>query len=121
MSSERVLILGASDKPERYSYKAFKLLKDHGHEPVLLSPRLEELEGHTVYKNIGDVSSIDSVTVYVNPRISSGMKEDILKLKPRRVIFNPGSENPELMSDLEKEGIEVEPACTLVLLNTGQF
>lgn len=63
----------------------------------------------------------DTITVYVNPSVSSGLEEAFLRARPRRVIFNPGAENPDLADRLREAGIEVEEACTLVLLNTGQF
>ncbi len=118
---KRVAILGASDNPERYSYKAFKMLLEHGHEPLLVSPRLGELEGHKVYPDLSSLKDVDTLTMYVSDKISNGLKDKIISLKPKRVIFNPGSENEVLMKELEKEKIEVEPACTLVLLSTGQF
>lgn len=118
----RVVVLGASDKPERYSYKAFKMLQEYGHSPVLVSPTLKSLEGFQVFSDLSNVSGkVDTLTVYVNPGISSQLQAKILSLKPERVVFNPGSENPELMKALDKAGIPVLEACTLVLLRTGQF
>ena len=121
MNSKRVIILGASDNPERYSYKAFKMLQEYGHEPILVSPRLDSIDGHPVYKDVKSLSDIDTVTIYVNPKISTGLKEDLIILKPKRFIFNPGTENLELMEELEREGFQVEPACTLILLSAEQF
>ena len=81
--------------------------------------------GKKVYKTIGDLASsgqkIDTVTVYVNSAISDKFEQDFLKLKPTRVIFNPGAENPRLQKGLEQQGIAVENACTLVMLRTDQF
>ncbi len=121
MKKQKVAILGASDNPERYSYKAFKMLLEHGHEVLLVSPKLAELEGHKVFANLSEVGSVDTLTMYVSEKISSSMIDEILSFKPGRVIFNPGSENQELMEKLKSKGVEVEPACTLVLLSTGQF
>jgi uncharacterized protein len=121
MKKEKVAILGASDKPERYSYLAFKKLLAHGHEPILISPTVKEVEGQKVYQSLSEIKEADTLTLYVNPQISSNMEKDILKLKPGRVIFNPGTENPELERALTKAGIPFEEACTLVLLNTGSF
>ena len=119
---QKVAILGASDDPDRYSFKAFEMLKEYGHTPLPISPKLTELEGVSVVKNLSDIkTSVDTLTMYVNPKISSGLKEEILKLKPRRVIFNPGSENSDLEKSLEAAGIHVVEACTLVLLRTNQF
>jgi hypothetical protein len=65
--------------------------------------------------------SVDTLTMYVNPQVSSKLLQQILDLGPKRVIFNPGAENPELMEELKKAGIKVIEACTLVLLRTGQY
>ena len=125
MKSELVVILGASNKPERYSYKAFKLLAQYGHKSILVHPNLTEIEGEACFPDLKAVASqnftIDTLTMYVNPDLSSVMAQDILNLKPKRVIFNPGTENPELMELLKKNDIPYEETCTLVLLKTGQF
>lgn len=119
---QNVVILGASDNPERYSYKAYQALKKHGHKPLLVSPSLKELEGNRVASDLSEIkANVDTLTMYVNPKISSELKSKILELKPKRVIFNPGSENPSLENDLKKSGIDVLQACTLVLLATDQF
>jgi len=117
-----VVVLGASDNPERYSNKAVLLLKQHGYNVIPVNPKLAELEGLAVVPRLEDVAqAVDTVSVYVGPAVSSAMLAEIVALKPQRVIFNPGSENPELMELLAQKGIEVEPACTLVLLRTNQF
>lgn len=121
MKKGSVVILGASDKPERYSYKALKMLQDHGYEPILVSPRLESIEGIPVRKNLKELTGVDTLTIYVNEKVSSALTSEIVETNPKRVIFNPGSENNELMKALEGKGVKVEPACTLVLLSTGQF
>lgn len=125
MKKENVIIIGASDKPDRYSYKAFHLLKDYGHQPILINPKLAEIEGTKCYPDIlaakKDYPSIDTITVYVNPEISTKMTDEMLKVAPKRVIFNPGSENAGIYEKLDQKGIESEEACTLVLLRTNQF
>jgi predicted CoA-binding protein len=119
---QNVVILGASDNPDRYSYKAFKSLTKHGHKSVLVSPSLKTLEGTPVISDLSQVNAaVDTLTMYVNPKISTELKTKIIDLKPKRVIFNPGSENHQLENDLKKAGIEVLQACTLVLLATDQF
>ena len=118
---ERVAILGASDNPERYSYKAMQMLVENGHEAILVSPRYKEIEGRSVYEDLTLLKGIDTLTLYVNADISNKMKDQILKLKPKRVIFNPGTENPALEKALTDAGIAIEEACTLVLLRTNQF
>lgn len=122
---EIVVILGASDKPERYSYKAFKLLTEYGHQTILVHPKLKDVEGQICFADLNQVIAKnikpDTLTLYVNPEISSAMMDQIIALKPGRVIFNPGSENSDLMDMLSENKIPYEEACTLVLLKTGQF
>lgn len=122
LPSERVVIVGASDKPDRYAHKAMVQLLCHGHEVVLVHPRLREIEGRPVLPDLTQVEgSIDTITLYVNPAISSRMAEALIALHPRRVLFNPGTENPGLAQKLQAAGIATEEACTLVLLATGAF
>ena len=120
--SERVVILGASIRPERYAYKAFASLRKYEHEPIPVHPALDEIEGVTVIPNLKSVEEeVDTVTLYVNPKISEPLANEIIALNPRRVIFNPGTESSVLEEQLEAAGISTEEACTLVLLETGQF
>lgn len=117
-----VLIIGASNKPDRYSYKAFKMLNNKGHHTILMHPTITEIEGNPVYKNLNQITEkIHTITLYVNPNTSSELKDEIIKLKPSRVIFNPGAENNSLAEALSNAAIQVENACTLVLLSTNQF
>ena len=122
---EVVAVLGASSDPSRYSYKAIQLLKEFGHRPIPVHPRETEVLGYAVEKEIAELVKkgikIDTLTMYVNPALSMKYIQDIVKLRPGRVIFNPGSENPELEKELTKNGIAFEEACTLVLLQTGQY
>jgi uncharacterized protein len=119
----KVAVLGASPKPDRYSNKAVRLLGEHGHEPIPVNPGYDEIEGRPVVHALNDMipGSVDTLTVYVGPDRTADLAEDILQLKPSRVIFNPGAENRVLAEQLRAHGIEVLEACTLVLLNTGQF
>ncbi|MCB1278098.1 CoA-binding protein [Prosthecobacter sp.] len=122
MSKERVVIVGASDNPERYSNRALLLLRKHGHEVIPVHPKLAEIDGIKVVPDLSAITDkVDTVTMYVGAAISSGLKDRLVVLKPKRVIFNPGAENGELVEALQKAGIACEEACTLVLLNTGQF
>lgn len=122
MKTERVVIVGASDNPGRYSHKALLLLSRHGHEVVPVHPLLAEIEGIKVASDLSAITGkVDTVTMYVGPAISSGMRDKLIALKPRRVIFNPGAENATLVEALAEVGIVCVEACTLVLLTTGQF
>jgi uncharacterized protein len=120
--NKNVAILGASNHSERYSHKAQLLLLKKGYNPILINPKLQVIDGIKCYPSLSAIiEPVHTLTVYVSPQISSTLKEDILNFKCHRVIFNPGSENNSLYDDLRKNGIEVEEACTLVLLNSGQF
>lgn len=120
--TERVVIVGASDNPERYSHRAQLLLRQHGHEVVPVHPKLAQIEGVPVVADISAISGpVDTVTMYVGPAISAGLGDKLAALKPRRILFNPGTENAALQQQLSAAGIICEEACTLVLLNTGQF
>ncbi len=120
--SETVAVLGASDNPERYSNRAVRLLLEHGHHPIPVNPRLEKVEDLPVAPSLGDIEEpVDTLTLYLSPERLEPLRDDILALKPGRVIFNPGTETPALASALTEAGIPCEEACTLVLLNTGQF
>ena len=117
-----VAVLGASNKPERYSHQAVDLLAHKGHAVFPIHPALAEIDGHRVFKKLADIPvPLHTVTLYVSPALSSGLAGDILAARPTRAIFNPGTENPELEKKLAAAGIEVVRACTLVLLRTGQF
>jgi predicted CoA-binding protein len=119
---ENVLIIGASDNPERYSYKALDMLLKYGHTPYAIGVKEMNVLNIPVKKGHPDMDAkIDTVTLYVNPGIQTNYYDYILKLKPKRVIFNPGTENPEFEEILRQNEISSENACTLVLLGTGQF
>ncbi len=117
-----VLLIGASDKPDRFAYKAQRLLIQHGHKVFPIHPRLKTIEGVSVYASMLEVpEEIDTVTLYIGPDRSTPLEKDLLALKPRRVIFNPGTENPALMATLRLQGVLCLEACTLVLLHSDQF
>ncbi len=117
----KTVVVGASNNSDRYAYKAVKMLLDHQHEVVPVSNKKEEVLGLPI-KNIDTIEmGVDTITLYVGPQNQSIYQDYILNTKPRRVIFNPGTENPEFEEILEKNGIIVEEACTLVLLSTGQY
>ena len=120
----RVLVLGASDKEERYANKAFKLLREHGFDVVPVHPRIQSIEGVAVYPTVGQAAAggaVDTVTLYVNGDTVLENAAEIISLDPRRVIMNPGTENAAAAKLFADHGIQVLEACTLVLLKTGQF
>ena len=120
--SETVAVMGASPKTDRYAYRAMKMLADHGHKAVPVNPAFPEVLGETCYRSISEVPDpIDTVTMYLGKQRSDPLIEEIVNAKPRRIIMNPGAENEELAAKAEAAGIEVDYACTLVLLQTGSF
>ncbi len=119
---EKVAVIGASPKEERYSNKAQRLLAEYHHTPIPVAPGYEEIEGRKVFSALKDIpENVDTVTVYIGPQHQEKIVADMVDVKPRRVIFNPGTENPAVYDQLKQAGIDVVEACTLVLLKTGQF
>ncbi len=116
-----VMVYGASTNPERYAYKATELLLAHKHELVLVGHKTGEVRGLLILHGQPELKGIDTMTLYVGPQNQGDLLAYALKIKPKRIIFNPGTENPSLYGPLENAGIRVEEACTLVLLHTGQF
>ena len=119
---ENVAVIGASLNEERYSNTAMKTLLEKGHNAIPVSLDGKEVLGQKGYKNLRDVpEKIDTVSVYLSPEKQGTVIEDIKAVSPRRVIFSPGAENSSVYKELEDKGIEVIEACTIVMLNTGQF
>ncbi len=117
-----VAVLGASNKPERYSHQAVKLLAEKGHAVFPVHPALTAIDGLPAFKQLADIPvPIHTITMYVAPGRSTALAAAILASHPQRVIFNPGAENPDLAQQLQAAGIDVCHACTLVLLRTEQF
>lgn len=121
INMKKTLVIGASENPERYSCKAINALVQHGHEVTALGLRAGNVAGIPFEVEKKLFESIDTVTLYVGPKNQPEYYDYIIGLKPRRVIFNPGTENPEFIEKLEAAGIYPEIACTLVLLATGQY
>jgi predicted CoA-binding protein len=120
--SQTVAILGASPKPERYAYKALRMLRDYGHRPIPINPAFEEILDEKCYPKLADAPQpIDTVTMYLGEARSNPLIDEIIQAKPRRIIMNPGAENFALAEKAEEAGIEVVEGCTLVMLQSGQF
>ncbi len=119
---ETVAVVGASPLKDRYSNKAMNLLEEYGHTPVPVAPKHKEIEGKAVYTGLPEIpEDIDTVTMYVGVPRQEKIIEEILRVKPKRVIFNPETENPKVYDQLKSAGIRVQEACTLVLLKTSQY
>src|SRR4051812_6610447 len=120
--SERVVVIGASPKPQRYSHRAIAMLKQFGHTPIPVNPAFPEVLGEKCYPTITEVpGKIDTVTMYVGRQRSERMIDEVVRTQPRRIIMNPGAENDELAEAARRVGISVQYDCTLVLLQTGEF
>jgi predicted CoA-binding protein len=121
-SPQTVAVLGASDKPDRYSNMAVRMLLEYGHQVIPIHPALPEIEGLKVAANLGAISTpVDTLTLYVAAERLEPLIPEILRLRPGRVIFNPGTESIAVQTALDAVGIPWQEACTLVLLRTGQF
>jgi predicted CoA-binding protein len=120
-TEKKTLVLGASANPSRYSYLAMNRLKAHKHPVVAVGRRETEVSGIPISKAPVLEEGVDTVTLYLNPTHQEEYYDYILNLKPKRIIFNPGTENPELIQKAKEQGIEPVVACTLVMLATGQY
>jgi uncharacterized protein len=121
MENKKTLVIGASDDSARYSNMAIKSLRKHEHDVEGIGNRPGTVLDVTFGKERKDFAGIDTVTLYINPARQSDYYDYILSLHPKRIIFNPGTENPELERLAEAKGIKTMEACTLVLLSTGQY
>jgi predicted CoA-binding protein len=122
MSDQKLtIVLGASPHPERYSYLAVTQLVAKGHPVVAIGKRDAQIGNTPIIKDRPIPEKVDTVTLYMNPLLQREYYDYILQLQPRRIIFNPGTENDELAALASSKGIEPVTACTLVLLSTGQY
>lgn len=119
--TKRTLVFGATPNPDRYAYKACRMLAEHGHEAIPVGIKKGEILGKSILNGTPAVDDVDTITLYVNPSIQEQHYNYFLSLKPKRIIFNPGTENQELAVICEQNKIEAVEACTLVMLSTGQF
>ncbi|HLP56760.1 MAG TPA: CoA-binding protein [Fluviicola sp.] len=118
---KNTLVIGASTNPQRYSYRAITQLRSHGHPVIALGLKTGVVADVTIDTNWDPNWQVDTVTLYLNPKRQEDFYERIVALHPRRVIFNPGTENPVLEKLLHEAEINTEEACTLVLLSLGQY
>ncbi|MCA6466367.1 MAG: CoA-binding protein [Chitinophagaceae bacterium] len=118
---KKTVVLGASDNPSRYSFLAVERLLEKGHPVVAVGKREGKINDTFILTGEPLVNDVDTVTLYLNPVLQVAAYDYILGLKPRRVIFNPGTENDELEEILRSKGIEPVEACTLVMLAAGMY
>ena len=115
------MVIGASENRQRYSNMAIHRLRQHHHPVVAIGQKEGQVEDVEIITEHPDVHDIDTVTLYLNPQNQKAYYDYIISVKPKRIIFNPGTENEELQELAENAGIETMEACTLVLLGTGQY
>ncbi len=118
---KKTLIIGATPNADRYAYRAAHMLTAKGHPIVNVGIKLGEVAGVKIEKPADPYHDIDTVTLYIGPALQANYYDYILETNPKRVIFNPGTENPAFEKMLDMHGIEPVEACTLVLLSIGQY
>ncbi len=119
--SKKTLVLGASENPARYSFLAVNRLRANGHPVVAIGRKKGKISDVEIENEKKPFGQVDTVTLYLNASRQKDYYSYILSLHPRRIIFNPGTENEELEQLAQQQGIETMEACTLVLLSTGQY
>jgi predicted CoA-binding protein len=115
------VVIGASPNFERYSYKATVSLQNHGHKVYPVGLRAGKINQTDIITNKPEIEGVDTVTLYVGPQNQLAWQDYIFSLNPKRIIFNPGTENPELEKAGNSKGIECVEACTLVMLSVGNY
>ena len=118
---KKTVVLGASSNPSRYSYLAVRKLNAHNHPIVAIGKKKGSINGIEIHTDHIPVEGVDTVTLYLNPMNQQEYFDYILNLQPRRIIFNPGTENEDLIKAARKNGIEPVIGCTLVMLSIGTY
>lgn len=119
--NKKTLIIGATTKPERAAYKAINMLVANGHSVIALGQNIGEVSGIKINTKAIPVTNIDTISLYINPTRQRDYYNYIVEAKPKRVLFNPGTENPEFYQLLELNNIKFEATCTLVLLTLNKY
>lgn len=119
--NKKTLVLGASPNPDRYGFKATEMLNEYKHTVIAFGIKKGFVHEQLIVNELPTDSDFDTVTLYLNPQNQEQYQNYIISLKPKRVIFNPGTENPGFEQRLIESGINPLEACTLVLLRTGQY
>lgn len=118
---KKTIVLGASENPERYSFLAVQKLTKFHHPVIAIGKKAGMIGGVPIITNHAAEDEVDTISLYLNPTLQKEYYPYILSLHPKRIIFNPGTENDELADLATKNGIQAIEACTLVMLNTGQY
>lgn len=119
--TKKTLVMGASSNPDRYSYKAVQQLKNNGFPVVALGAKAGEIHGEQILTGTPELKDVHTVTLYLGEKNQKQFYSYIFGLNPKRLIFNPGAENPELEKLASSKGIEVVEGCTLVMLSLKNF
>lgn len=118
MENKKTLIVGASTNPSRFSFKAAQRLKENHHSIVLFGIKEGNVAGEKIQQTIPDqIPDLHTITMYLSPEKQAQYQKQLIALKPKRIVFNPGTENPEFMEEAQKNAIQVVPNCTLVMLS----
>ncbi len=118
---KKTVVIGASENPERYAFKAMTSLAKHGHPVIGLGLKEGEVAGSKILTGKPELKDIDTVTLYIGPAKHAEWMDYLIGLHPKRIIFNPGTENPDFFAKASKNGIDCIEACTLVMLSIGNF
>ena len=122
MQDSQIVVLGASNKPHRYSYKAIKMLQEYGHHVLPVHPKIENIDGLVVKHSLSQIQTpVDTLTLYIGPQRIIPLIDKIVRLNPSRVILNPGTESDELELALLHNEIPFVKDCTLLMLEHGRF
>lgn len=119
--NKKTLVMGASTNPNRYAHMAIKRLRNSGIDVKAFGLKKGEVDDVVIDDELINYNAVHTVTLYIGPKHQPEYYKYILNLKPQRVIFNPGTENPEFYKLLKEHDIESEVSCTLVLLGTNQY
>jgi uncharacterized protein len=119
--TKKTVVIGASPNPERFSYKAVSLLSSYDQPVVAVGIRDGQITGVMIQKGKPEIKDVHTVSLYIGPQRQPEYYNYILELNPQRIIFNPGTENPELYSLAKEKNIKVVEHCTLVMLNSGEY
>ncbi len=119
--NKKTMVLGASANPSRYSYLAIKKLTSNHHPVVAIGKKKGKVGEINIETDHLQIPDIHTVTLYLNPFNQQQYYDYILNLKPKRIIFNPGTENDALIKKAEENNIETVIGCTLVMLSIGNY
>ena len=117
----KTLVIGASENRERYSNMAIRELRKHGYEVIAVGAKKGQVEDVSIEIEVPPQEKVHTISLYLNPERQKTFYEQLLQLHPKRIIFNPGTENQTFEQLATDAGVEVLEACTLVMLRTGQY